>query len=146
LQIAQANERAANAENETAKLAKRFANRNLAKAQLNALADTLRSFAGQEFRIVTYWDLNEPATITEQIKSGLETAGWKFVPPQQYEFLVGGVSGVQIYVDPATDRQIKSAASELARVLNGDGIVAVVRNENSISVDRVIHLNVGTKE
>ena len=45
LQIAQANERAASAEKETAKLTQRFADRKLNATQLKAISDKIRPFA-----------------------------------------------------------------------------------------------------
>ena len=146
LQIAQANERAANAERETAKLTQRFAARSLTAGQLTMIADHLRGFAGQEFDVTPYWDLKESMAIANQIADGLNHADWKYVPPKQSGFMLGGVAGVQVYVHPSADNKIKTAASSLVAVLNEQGIESEIRYQNAANPpDSKLHLNVGTK-
>jgi hypothetical protein len=147
LQIAQANERAASAEKETAKLTQRFADRKLNATQLKAISDKIRPFAGQEYDVTPYWDLKESLAIANEIATGLNMGGWKYIAPKQSGFMMGGIAGVQVYVHPAAEGKIKSAASALVSALNDQGIEAVLKEQNPANpLDTKLHLNVGTKE
>jgi hypothetical protein len=146
LQIAQADERAANAEKETAKLTQRFAARNLSEVQIKAIADKIRPFAGQEFDVTPYWDLKESMAIANRITSGLQYAGWSYVAPKQYGFMLGGIAGVQVWVHPTADDKVKNAANALIAALNEQGIESELRQQNPANPpDPKLHLNVGTK-
>jgi hypothetical protein len=146
LQMAQANERAAKAEKETAKLTQRFAARVLNDAQLKTIANKTRPFAGQEFDVTPYWDLKESMAIANQISSGLQHAGWNYVPPKQSSLMLGGVAGVQVWVHPTADQKVKAAANALISVLNEQGIESELRLQNPANPpDTKLHLNVGTK-
>jgi len=146
LQIAQANERAANAEKETAKLTQRFAARTLSDFQIKAIADKIRSFAGQEFDVTPYWDLKESMAIANQIAIGLQYAGWSYIAPKQPGFMLGGIAGVQVWVHPTADDKVKNAANALIAALNGQGIESELRLQNPANPpDPKVHLNVGTK-
>jgi len=147
LQIAQANERAASAEKETAKLTQRFADRKLNATQLKAISDKIRPFAGQEYDVTPYWDLKESLAIANEIATGLNMGGWRYVAPKQSGFMMGGIAGVQVYVHPAAEDKIRSAASALVSALNDQGIEAVLKEQNPANpLDSKLHLNVGTKE
>jgi hypothetical protein len=86
--IAMANERAAEA-NRTAegerlarlKIEERLADRTLTDAQVVAIANKLKPFAGQEVGFTVYWDLKEPMAIANRILAALNRAGWKYIQP-----------------------------------------------------------------
>jgi hypothetical protein len=143
---ASANERAGNAENETAGLKQRLADRTLTDAQVHAIADKVKLFAGQEFEVTTYWDLKESMAISNRIYDALTLAGWKYLKPERGEALMGGVAGVLVYVHPAAGEQTKKAAAALISALNEESIAAEPRAQNDpANPTNKIHLNIGTK-
>jgi|SRR5580658_333672 hypothetical protein len=147
--IADALQRAETAEREAAKLKERFADRSLSDKQAQSIATKIRPFAGQEFDVVTYWDLPEPFKIADRIAGIMASplAGWKYVPITQASMLLGGVAGVQVWVHPAATESVKRAANALVSALNAEGITAYIKEQNPKNpIDLKIHLSVGTKE
>jgi hypothetical protein len=109
---ATANERAANAELELAKLK---APRLLSAEQQAIFTRELRPFAGTTFRIVTYTGLAEPLALSEQIAAALIAAGWTRQPiPDQ---LLSANAGVIVApINDATseeDRAVDALVSAL---------------------------------
>lgn len=148
LQVAQANERAANAERETAKLTNRFSDRVLTYEQIATMFPKLHAFSGQEFIITAYWEIREPKTLAERIFTLLTTAGWKHTPlPGGGVMLLGGMSGIVASIDPKSDPQTKGAAEALVSGLNADGIEAQVREEefSGNPAHNKILITIGTK-
>lgn len=147
LDIASANERAANAERETARLNARLADRTLSDSQLSSLIENLKPFAGQAFQVVPYWGDKESTGIADRITGGLTKAGWVFVKLETYTMLPGGLVGVDVYVHPESDQRIQQAAAALVRTLNEHGIVAELRHKNDPGhPDDKIMLSVGAKK
>jgi hypothetical protein len=146
LQIAQANERAAEAERETARLKAELADRTLTDAQLKSIADKIDLYAGQEYDITPYRDSPESVGIADRIYLALIFAKWKFVPSKTIG-LFGGVVGVQVWRHPDADERTKAAASALVAALLHEGIQALLRVENPQNNPKhnTISLNVGAK-
>jgi hypothetical protein len=141
-----ANEHAAIAERETAGLKQRFADRNLTDAQIVLIASKLKFFAGQEFDITPYWELKEPMAITNRIFGALNFAGWKYIPPKQSGFLIGGLAGVLVYVHPSASQKTRDSADSLVSALSEQGVASELRLENPANpVENTLHLSVGTK-
>lgn len=146
LQIAEANERAANAERETARIQHRLADRKLTDEQLVAIAGRIKPFAGQEFDVTPYWDSKESVAIANRILKGLTLGGWKYVRPEKAGFMLGGQIGVFVHVHPNVDKKIRDAANTLVAILNAQGIVAEIREQNLANpLDTKLHLTVGAK-
>jgi hypothetical protein len=147
LQIAQANGRAAEAQKETAKLTQRFADRTLSDDQLQIIAKKIHAYAGQEYDISAYWDLKETMGLVQRVYAALNAAGWKYIEPQQRGMQLGGIAGVQVWIHPDADAQIKNAASTLISALNAEGIDSELRVQNPKNPpDPKIHLSFGTKQ
>jgi hypothetical protein len=153
LRIAQANKQAAEAnriaEGERLarkKIEERLADRSLTDAQLRAIANKLKRFTGQEFRITTYWDSKEPLSLANRIYAALNLAGWKYLKHEKWTGLFGGVEGVLVYVHPAADERTRSACEALISALIEEGISSGRREKNDPQhPDNTIDLNVGAK-
>ncbi len=122
-----------------------MADRKLTDDQVAQIADKVKTFAGQQFKVTTYWDIKECMAISNRIYDALHLANWEYLRPERAEFLLGGVSGVLVYVNPKADEKHKNAASELVRALNLANIYAEQRDENDPTPNNQIQLNVGTK-
>jgi hypothetical protein len=147
LQIAEAHERAANAERETARIKEKLADRSLSNDEVKALISELRKYAGQEFEITAYWDSRESMSISNRINEALQRAGWKYLKPQGFSAMMGGVVGVFVFVHPQAQKETLSAANALTSLLNGHGINAQLMmqvTENNPPHNK-IHLNIGSK-
>jgi hypothetical protein len=143
--LAGALERAASAERESAKLTNRFADRTLTDAQLVAIADKLKPFVGQEFEFSVYWDLREPMALANRILAALNLAGWTYIRPGK-GWLLGGVSGVTVYVHHDAVERTRRAADSLAAALNAEGIPAEFKTESDPGhPDNKINIMIGTK-
>jgi multidrug efflux pump subunit AcrB len=130
----------------TDEIEQRLADRKLTDAQVRAIADVLKTFAGQEFQITTFWDLKEPLAIANHVYSALNLAGWKYIKPESAEFLLGGIAGVLVYVHPAADERTKKAADAVVFALINEGIDSELRKQNAPnSPNSKLHINVGTK-
>ena len=66
-----------NASKRTEEIEQRLADRKLTDAQVIAIADIIKPFAGQEFVITTYWDLKEPMAVTNRIFGALTDRRWE---------------------------------------------------------------------
>ena len=142
---------AARREAETAKataqkLEEDLADRALNDSQLSAMRDRLRPFAYQEYRITTFWKLDEPVAFANRIHHCLTSAEWVFKKPERYSFLMEPMAGVHVYVHPDATEVTKRAANALVSVLNEYGMTANLRFKNAPdNPDNVININVGTK-
>jgi hypothetical protein len=77
LQIARANERAANAELESERLRKQLADRTLSDGQVLSVGNKLKVFSGQSYTVTAYWDSKESLGIANRIHAVLhDVAGW----------------------------------------------------------------------
>jgi len=85
--------------------------------------------------------------IANRIADALIAGGWKYVPPKTSGFMLGGISGVQVWTHPTAEDAVKRAAGSLLAVLNREGISSVARTQNPANpADPKIHLSVGTKQ
>ena len=147
LQIAQANERAAVAERETALLKAAMADRTLTDEQVRAIATKLNPYWGQEYEVTAYWDSKESMGITDRIHAALQLAGWKFLPPKGFRAMMGGVVGILVYSHPDADGSTKSAVVALVTALQQEGLQAEARLQNAQNNPKhnTISLSVGSK-
>jgi len=145
LDIAQANERAANAERETARLTSKLADRTLSNTQVAAIAMKLVPYAGQEVEIVAYMQDKESVGIANRILAAFNAAGWKYIRPEHWVGLIGGIVGVFVNVDE-TDAHLTQAAKAVVSALNEQGILAELQPKNDPShTDKRITVSVGAK-
>lgn len=141
--IAEANARALEAQ---VALEKFRAPRSLSDTQLATLAEKLKAYENQEFDVTTFWDLKEPLSFTNSIYQALTLAGWKYMQPQSRAFLLGGMSGIQVWVHPDADRRTKDAAAALVAALNDDEMAAELRELSPQDpAKNKIRLHIGTK-
>ncbi len=138
--------RAAQARLELSRIQERMADRELTDGQISEIADAIKAFLGQEYDVTPYWDTKESLTIANRISEAMTRGGWKYVPPERSGFMLGGITGVQVWVHPSADEKTRRAADSLLHILNKVGIVAELRMQNSQNPkENRIHLNVGTK-
>ena len=150
LDIAKANDSAKEAEARAAEanleLEKFKAPRTLSDAQLKNIGAKVSGSSGQEFDVTPYWDLKESLGIANRIADALILGGWKYVPPAQSGFMLGGTAGVQVWVHPSAPDGIKKAAEAAVNALNREGIATVIKEQNPKNpIDTKLHLNVGVK-
>lgn len=118
----------------------RLAARVLSNAQISELRKTLEPFGSHTFTMNTYWDANEPLSITRQIGNDVLLAdGWQFVRPTGY--LIGVIVGIQVY-KPKDDPGGEAAAKALVAGLDDAGIDASLRPNAGIAH---IDIEVGIK-
>src|SRR5260370_4473441 len=127
-------------------LKKITSDRALSDKQIETIVQKIRSFSGQEYQITTFWEMREPLAIANHIHAALQLATWKFIPPASATFMLGGIEGVQVWVHPAAEEQVRKAASTLVDALNGAEMAAVLKEQNPQNPkDSKIAINVGTK-
>jgi hypothetical protein len=120
--------------------------RVLTDEQVQQVADKLKQFGGQEFQIVTYWEMKEPLAFANRIYTPLDLAGWKYIKPESATFMLGGTEGVQIWRHPNADDRVQKAADALVAALNDADVATVLKLQNVENpIDDKINLNVGTK-
>jgi outer membrane murein-binding lipoprotein Lpp len=146
LQIAQANERAANAERETARLTGVLADRTLSDEQVRSIAAKLSPYSGQVYDITPYRSSKESVGIAVRIDAALRLARWTPVQSQAIG-LFGGIVGGLVFRHPDADQQTKAAESALVAALVHDGIQAelILQNSQNNPKHNKITLDVGAK-
>jgi hypothetical protein len=144
LQIAEANERAANAERETARLTQRVADRTLTDGQAISIAGKISPFEGQKVQIMTYFDASEPMGLANRILPSLRLAKWLYLPPPEHSVLIGGITGVEVWVHPEADQSTRNAAGALVAALNEEGIATTLKFDTSYAKNQIM-INVGAK-
>jgi hypothetical protein len=143
---AEANEKAEQERLARVKIEQRLADRVLTDAQVEAIADKLKPFAGQEYRVTTYWDLKEPLALANRIHQSLTRAGWKYSKPEGATALFSGIGGVQVYVHPDANEVVQAAATALVSALTAEDIETDMRQQNAPNnPDIKLYVNVGTK-
>jgi hypothetical protein len=128
-------------------LQQKLADRVLTDAQSNAIVESLKRFAGQEFGVTPFWDDPESASLGKRIESALEKAGWIDVRSDGQEPILGGLVGIKVIVDPNADPKTNEAASSLISALLEPGLVTI-KDEYTLARNtekRRIEINVGTK-
>jgi multidrug efflux pump subunit AcrA (membrane-fusion protein) len=150
-QLAESNERAARAEQKAAEakleLEKFRAPRVLSVKEQQLIISRISKFTGQEYLVTTFWDLKESLDFANQLHRTLLSAGWKYIPHGEGgSLLLGGVAGVQVWVHPEADSQVKAAADALILALEEIGKAPTLKLQNPKNAkDNRIHLNIGTK-
>ncbi len=148
---AQANERAAQAKQKAAEaslaLEKYKAPRVLSHEEQQSMISTISKFAGQEYTVTTFWDLKEPLDFSNQLHHTLTASGWKYIPPGEGgAFLLGGLSGIQVWVHPDADASVKDAGNALVSVLAAIGQNPTLKLQNPKNPkSNKVNLNIGTK-
>jgi len=148
---AKAHERAAEAERKAAEaqlaLEKFKAPRVLSSGDQKIIISIISKFAGQEYAVTTFWDLKESLAFSNQLHQTLLLAGWKYIPHGEGgSFLMGGLTGVQVWVHPAADPMVRAAADGLVDALEQVAQAPTLKLENPKNPkDNKIRLNVGTK-
>jgi hypothetical protein len=136
----------ADAQARTAEIQTPLSDRKLTDTQVEKIANQLLEFSGQEFGVVPYWEVRESLSITKRIVKALTMAKWKLTPPAAPTFLMEGISGVLVYVNPRASDKTKRATNALVLALNDEGIIASLRKKNASSPEDKIELSVGTKQ
>jgi hypothetical protein len=150
-QIAEGNARAAEANARAAEanlaLERYKAPRSIDAAGNDLIKSKLLQFAGQGYQVTTFWDLKEALAFSKQLHQALQVAGWKFIPHGSGgSFLLGGLSGIQVFVHPNAAPKTKEAADALVSVLGQlDFAPALKEQDPSTPNDSIIRLNIGTK-
>jgi hypothetical protein len=141
---AEANARAADAQ---LALERYKAPRELTDAQQANIVNALRKFAGQEYGITTFWDLKEPLAFAEILNRLLQMAGWKFVGDGKRGYILGGLTGVQVWMHPDADPPVKEAVNGLIAALKAEQLETSLKLQNPQNPkSNNIALNVGTKQ
>lgn len=146
-QIAQANERAAEAERETARLTAALADRTLSDAQVESIGNKLEPFHGQEYTVTAYWDSKESVGIADRIHKALhDFAHWSFSSEGAKSREFGGTIGVLVWTHPNAGDSTKRAADKLIKALNDEGIETHPRKQNPNNpISNTIGIVVGSK-
>jgi hypothetical protein len=143
---AEANEKAEQERLARVKIEQRLADRVLTDAQVERIASKLRAFAGQAYKVTTYWDLKEPLGLANRIHELLTRAGWQYIEYDRAAMLFSGVAGVRVSVHPEAETTVQTAAMELVSALTTVGIEADVRQIKAPhNPDQTLYLCVGTK-
>jgi hypothetical protein len=120
--------------------------RSIADDQASKLIEKIKPFSGQKFLIVTYWDSKEPLALSDRINSILQSANWTYVRPEGWTGLMGGLEGVQVWVNPHADDQVIKSANALVDCLNEIGILSTLKQQSpDVPKDNEITINVGIK-
>jgi hypothetical protein len=137
----------AEARTETKKIKQRLADRQLTNQQVAEIANKLKPFTGQEFSIVTYWEMREPLAFTNRVYGTLDLAGWKYIKLETATFMLGGIEGVQVWRHPNAEERVQKAADALVAALNDTGVATVLKLQNTDNnpIDNKLTLDVGTK-
>lgn len=147
LELKKQEERAAVAEKTLLELKNTLADRALSDKQVEVIANKLRSYEGQEYELVAYWDSKESVGIANRIHAALQLAQWKYLKLDAWHGLLGGVVGVQVWIHPDADPKTKSAAHLLVSALVAEGIEAESREQNPTNNPKhnKIALSIGAK-
>jgi len=114
--------------------------------QIGAIVKKLSAFSGQEYQMVTFWDMREPLALANRVHSAMQSSGWKYIPYETATMMLGGIEGIQVWVHPAADGQVRKAANTLMDALNSADLAAVLKEQNPKNPkDNKIGISVGTK-
>jgi len=122
-----------------------MAPRDLSDAQVAKIGSTLKRFRGQQWTLTAYWDSKEPLALANRIFAALKSAEWQYDDEGSKSMMLGGVEGVQVYVNPQASSGTKSAAVALVTALNAEGIGATSREQNNPNPNDKLYVDVGSK-
>ena len=104
------------------------------------------NMSANNFQITTFWNIDEPLSLSNRLYNALLNAGWQYVKPDHGLALFGNLEGIEIYVHPQAGPGTKAAADALVSALNADGLSAIRKDKNAPNnPDELINLNIGTK-
>jgi hypothetical protein len=126
------------------KFAKMVEPRDITAIQQENIISDLKQFNGQKFTLTTFWDLKEPLAFTNKLYAVLCASGWKYDDSGQKSFLLGGISGIQVFVYPKASKKTQDAANSLVATLKALGLEVVQRVPTG-SPDEELRINIGTK-
>ena len=139
-------ERAALAERSLLQLKESLKDRELSDAQFDALVESLKPFAGQEFDVIAFWDNAESVSIGNRVVSALRKSGWIRIDPGYHAAFLGGLVGIKVTVEQNSDAKTKKAANLLALSLSKQGLATIENEEETINPrQNKIQIEVGTK-
>jgi hypothetical protein len=157
LQIAKANERAADAERETARLMQKLADRILSPEQQKRVQTKVDLFPGTPYELAAS-DVPEATRLVVSIDNILHSAGWLYKPSESKVFrfvftLSNGDqaevfhgSGVEIGLTKSLMGKYNSAAGALQRALSAEGIETAGRIlPDDDPSPNAIHITIGSK-
>ena len=124
----------------------KLADRTLTDEQVRSIGGELKSYSGQEYEVVAYWDNIESVGIAVRGHQALQVAHWAFLPLKEWHGLFGGVVGIQVWRHADADEQTRKAAESLVSALTAKGLQAEVRIQNAQNnpTHSKISLNVGS--
>lgn len=144
---AEANQKAEEERLARVRIEQRLADRNLSDEQFATVVEKLKAFVGQQYRVVTFWDLREPMAISNRISRAITAAGWEYLQlGPGGGILLGGLAGVHVYVHPQATPAVRNAARTAVEALSAEEISAELREINDpANPTNIIQFNVGTK-
>jgi hypothetical protein len=154
-----ADERAARAESETARLNKlaeeerlarvkieeRIAWRTLTQEQQHRIRNELMPFSGQEFSLATYRDDQECMGLYNTLNSIAVAAGWKYPNPTWGTLLGILEQGITLRLSPSANEITKHAANALATALKHEGMATTIVFDPPAAPVNSIQIRVGKK-
>jgi hypothetical protein len=136
----------ASAKEAAAEAKEKLADRTLTDEQLRSIGAKLKTYSGQQYHVLAYWDSKESKSIAERIHIALQIASWTFVPYKDWNGLMAGLVGINVWVHTNADEPTKAAASALVAALLHEGIQAELRLEPATNTKtNMVSLNVGSK-
>jgi len=121
IDAAKANERAAEANLELAKLK---APRTVSPEQQSRIIEKLKGFPGTTFEVITYPGEPEPVAFSNVIAGLLERAGWRLNPNNSKGSLLGLASGVVVVIGKQAGASAEEKGKTLLEALVSEGISA----------------------
>jgi hypothetical protein len=132
------------AQKAAAEAKEKVADRTLTDGQAASVAGKINPFARQRVQIMTYFNAREPVRLANRILLALRLAKWQYLPPPEHTFLIGGITGVQVFIHPEADQSTKNAAGALTAALNEQGIAATLKFDTAYAKNQIM-INVGAK-
>jgi hypothetical protein len=146
IELAEQEQRAADAEQEVARLNGLLADRHLTDSQVELIAGKLSRYSGQQYTVTAYWDSKESLGMANRIHTALQLAKWSFSPEGSKSQMLGGVIGVFVWTHPNADEATLGAADSLVKALNAEGIESARHEQNPNNPkSNTIGIDVGAK-
>jgi hypothetical protein len=128
-------------------LQRRLAARTLSDQQASAIAEKVRTSAGQTFQVIAYWKIPESLALAERIGAILTAAGWKIDQPKSFTTIIDVVAGVIIDIDANESPEVKVAANSLLEALRANDVFATLSDTfNRQPPSHKINIAVGIKQ
>jgi hypothetical protein len=121
-----------------------LAPRQIASDNSKKVTAALKKYPSQ-FSYVTYWEIKECKSLSNQIYAILVDSDWTWVPPPEGASLSGITEGVLVYFHPDASDKVKKAANALVQSLNDAGISSELRQSDEPQPYEKVWIIVGTK-